>query len=41
MKEIILAVMAVMGIVNLFSKKKEDKWLWVGYGPDPFKKSER
>ena len=41
MKEIILAGMAVMGIVNLFSKKKEDKWLWVGFGPDPFAKERK
>ena len=40
MKEILLAGLAVMGLLNLFSKK-EDKWLWVGFGPDPFKKSER
>ena len=39
MKEIFLAVLAVIGLVNLF-RKKEDKWLWVGYGPDPFKKRE-
>ena len=38
MKEIMIAALAVMGIVHLFSKKKDDRWLWVGFGPDPFNK---
>jgi hypothetical protein len=38
MKEIILCGLAVLGIMSLFSKKKEDRWLWVGFGPDPFAK---
>ena len=38
MKEIIIAALAVIGIVNLFTKKRDDKWLWVGFGPDPFNK---
>ena len=38
MKEIIIAGLAILGLMNLFSKEKEEKWLWVGFGPDPFNK---
>jgi hypothetical protein len=40
MKEIILAALAAIGLLSMF-KRKEDKWIWVGFGEDPFAKEKQ
>ena len=37
MKLLIALIIGLIGLFQLFRKESEERWLWVGHGPDPFK----
>ncbi len=39
MKLMIAIIAGIIGLVGMFQSKRDDTWLWVGQGDDPFKKN--
>lgn len=39
MKLMIAIIAGIIGLVSMFQSKRNDIWLWVGQGEDPFKKN--